>query len=74
MKDNRKLPDGVEIIKEDIFWPEGRFSIRRGDLIWSKAAGWQKYYEVRSEESRFKTAEEAMAAWETSKHSPNLPS
>ncbi len=29
---------------------------------------WQKYYEVKSEDSRFKTDEEAMAAWESSRH------
>jgi hypothetical protein len=64
----RKLPDGVELVKEDIFWPEGRWSIRRGDLVWSLIDGWQKYYEVKNEDSRFKTAGAAIAAWESSSH------
>jgi hypothetical protein len=59
----------VELVREDIFWPEGRWSFRRGDLVWSRIAGRQKYYEVNREESHFKTAEEAMVAWEGSKHS-----
>jgi hypothetical protein len=68
MNENRKLPDGVELVKEDIFWPEGRWSFRRGDLVWSRTVGWRKYHEVNREDSYFKTAEEAMAAWESSSH------
>jgi hypothetical protein len=26
MNENRRLPDGVELVKEDIFWPEGPWS------------------------------------------------
>jgi len=70
---NRKLPDGVELVKEDIFWPEGRWSFRRGELVWGRTTGWRKYYEVDRSESCFQTAEEAMKAWEKSEHSPNLP-
>jgi hypothetical protein len=66
MDENRKLPEGVELVKEDTFWPEGQWSFRRSDLVWSRRAGWQKYYEVKREDSHFKTAEEAMAAWEGS--------
>jgi hypothetical protein len=65
---NRELPDGVELVKSDIFWPEGRFYFIRGDFIWSRMNGWEKYYEVKREDSQFKTAEEAMAAWESSRH------
>jgi hypothetical protein len=66
MDDNRKLPDGVELVKEDIFWPEGRWSFRRDNLVWSRMSGWKKYHEVKREDSHFKTVEEAMAAWESS--------
>jgi hypothetical protein len=64
MNDNRKLPDGVELAMEDIFWPEGRYSFRHGNLVWSRTIGWHKYYEVQREDSYFKSAEEAMKAWE----------
>ncbi|MGA8220561.1 MAG: hypothetical protein WB780_02830 [Candidatus Acidiferrales bacterium] len=66
MNVNRKLADGVELVKEATFWPEGRWSIRRGEFVWSKTDGWKKYYEVPGRDSRFKPAEEAMAAWESS--------
>jgi hypothetical protein len=62
MNDNHRLPEGVELVKGDIFWPEGRWSFRRGDLVRSRTVGWQKYYEVNREETHFKAAEEAMAA------------
>jgi hypothetical protein len=65
MNENRKLADGVELVKEDIFWPEGEWSIHRGEFIWSRVSGWQKYYEVKREESQFKTAKEAMEAWDS---------
>jgi hypothetical protein len=68
IKDDLKLEDGVELIKEDIFWPEGQWSFRRGNLVWSRTAGWQKYYEVKSEDCRFKTAEDAIKTWESSAH------
>jgi hypothetical protein len=68
VSEDHKLPSGVELVKEDIFWPEGRWSFRRGDLVWSRTLGWQKYYEAKREETQFKTAEEAMAAWESSAH------
>lgn len=69
MNENHKLPDGVELVKSDIFWPEGRFYFCSGEFVWSKTAGWKKYYEVKREDSQFKNAEEAMAAWENSKDS-----
>jgi hypothetical protein len=65
MNENRKIADWVELVKEDTFWPKGQWSIRLGDLVWSRTAGWQKYYVVDREESQFKTAEEAMKAWES---------
>ena len=68
MNDNRKLADGIELVKEDTFWPEGRWSIRRGEFVWGRVSGWKKYYEAERSETHFKTAEEAMKAWETSVH------
>jgi hypothetical protein len=65
---NHKLPDGVQLVKSDTFWPEGRFYFIRGEMVWSRKDGWKKYYEVNREDAHFKTAEEAMAAWESSKH------
>jgi hypothetical protein len=56
--ENRKLPDGVELVKEDTFWPEGRWSFRRGDLVWSRVAGWQKFYEVKREARQVSSGEE----------------
>jgi len=69
MNENKKLPDGVELVKSDIFWPEGRFYFSSGEFVWSKTEGWKKYHEVNREDSHFRTAEEAIAAWESSKHS-----
>jgi hypothetical protein len=68
MNEIRKLENGIELVKEDTFGPKGQWSIRLGDLVWSRTAGWQKYYVVNREESQFKTAEEAMKAWESSAH------
>jgi hypothetical protein len=56
MKSNRSLGEGVELVKEDTFWPEGQWSIRQGEKIWSKTAGWKRYYEA-DKDCRFKTAE-----------------
>jgi hypothetical protein len=64
----RPEPEKVELVEEDTFWPEGRWSFRRGELVWSRKAGWQKYSEVGREDSHFKTGEEAMAVWESSAH------
>jgi hypothetical protein len=66
---DHKLPHGVELVKEDIFWPEGQWSVRRGDLVWGRKTGWRKYYEVDRSESYFRSAEDAMKAWESSWHS-----
>jgi hypothetical protein len=68
MADDRKLPDGVELVQEDVFWPEGRWSFRRGDLVWSRVDGWQKYHVVDRKNSYFKTRIDAMNAWESSSH------
>ena len=68
MSDGDQLPDSVELVKSDIFWPEGRFYFCRGEFVWSKTEDWQKYYEVNRDDCHFKTAEEAMQAWESSKH------
>ena len=67
MDNTRQLEDGVELVKEDIFWPEGNWSIRRGEFVWSKTEGWLRYYDKNRGGCIFKTAEEALAAWENSK-------
>jgi hypothetical protein len=67
INENRKLADGIELIKEDIFWPEGQWSIRRGEMVWSKTEGWKKYYEIQRADSRFRSAEDAIRAWENSR-------
>jgi hypothetical protein len=68
MNPNRSLPDGVKLAKEDIFWPEGRWSFRKADLVWGKTTGWRKYYEVDRKDSYFWSAEQAMKSWESSSH------
>jgi hypothetical protein len=37
VNDKNTLPDGVELVKSDIFWPEGRFYFCRCEFVWSKA-------------------------------------
>ena len=69
MNETQQLPDGVQLVKSDTFWPEGRFYFIRAEFVWSKIEGWQKYFEVNREHAHFKTAEEAMAAWNDSEHS-----
>lgn len=64
MSENRQLGDGVELVCEDTFLPEGNWSIHRGDLVWSKVEGWRKHYEVRRSDTHFETVEDAMKAWE----------
>ena len=69
MDENPKLPAGVELSNDTtIFYPEGQYTFRRGEFVWSRINGWKKYYEVPREESHFKTAKEAMKAWENSPH------
>jgi hypothetical protein len=69
MNDNHKLPAGVELSKDTtVFYPEGQWTFRRGELVWSRINGWKKYYEVPRQESHFKTAEEAKKAWLSSSH------
>jgi hypothetical protein len=63
-----RLKDVVELVKEDIFWPEGQWSFRRGDLVWGRTVGWRKYYEVDRKDSYFTSAEDAMKVWEISSH------
>lgn len=71
MNDKNKLPDGVQLVKSDTFWPEGQFYFIRGDFVWSRVEGWKKYYEVNREHAHFRSAEDAMSAWENSKHAPD---
>ncbi len=69
MNENGKIADGVELSKDTTtFYPEGQWTFRRGELVWSRINGWKKYYLVPCEESHFKTAEEAMKVWESSSH------
>src|ERR1700745_1312819 len=30
----RKLPDGIELVKSDIFWPEGQYHFVRREFVW----------------------------------------
>jgi hypothetical protein len=68
MNPNRSLPDGIELAKEDIFWPEGIWSFRKGNLVWGRTGGWKTYYEVDRKDSYFKSSEDAMKAWLSSSH------
>ena len=38
----RKLPDGIELVKSDIFWPEGQYHFVRGEFVWDKSQGWMR--------------------------------
>ena len=67
INNTRQLGDGAKLVKEVISWPETKWSIRKGDLLWSKTEGWKKYFEAKRADSIFKTAEEALTAWENSK-------
>jgi hypothetical protein len=66
MNGNRQLGDGIELVKEDIFWPEDQWSIRKGEMVWSKTESWKKYYEIDYPTCIFRTADEAMQAWNAS--------
>jgi hypothetical protein len=63
---NRQLGDGIELVREDVFYPEGEWSIRKAEMVWSKTAGWQRYYEIDRATSLFRTAEAALEAWNSS--------
>ncbi|MGH9712195.1 MAG: hypothetical protein ACRD5M_02730 [Candidatus Acidiferrales bacterium] len=62
---NRSLGNGIELVREDIFYPEGNWSIRLGDLTWSKREGWRKYYEALKADCYFRSAQEGLKAWES---------
>ena len=64
MNENRPLGDGVELVCDDTFLPEGNWLIRKGDMVWSKVEGWRKDFEVKRSDTHFETAEDAMKAWE----------
>lgn len=66
MSESPSLGEGIELVKEGIFWPEGQWSIRKGEMVWSKVDGWRRYYEA-DENCRFSTAKDALGAWENSK-------
>jgi hypothetical protein len=68
MNNIRQLGDGVELVKESCFRPEGQWSIRRGkgNEVWSKTEGWKRYYEI-APNCIFMTADEAMQAWNENK-------
>src|ERR1700747_2895031 len=38
----RKLPDGIELVKSDIFWPEGQYHFVRREFVWDKSQGWMR--------------------------------
>jgi hypothetical protein len=64
MQENRSLGEGVELICEVTFSPEGIWTIRKRDMIWSKVEGWKKYSEVIRPDTHFETAGNALQAWE----------
>ena len=66
MSENRKLPDGVEVVKSDIFYPTGNWSIRNGEMVLLRELGWKKYYEAMPADGcYFKTHEEAASFLES---------
>jgi hypothetical protein len=67
MNSNRSRGDGIELVKEDIFWPEGQWSIRKGKLVWSKTGGWKRYYEIEPATCIFRMADEALRSWNASR-------
>lgn len=64
MSENRQLGDGVELVWEANFLPNRNWSIRRGDLVWSRVEGWRKHYGVKRSDTHFETAQDAMKVWE----------
>jgi hypothetical protein len=64
MQENRSLGEGVELICELTFSPEGIWTIRKGDMVWSKIEGWKKHHGVIRPDTHFETAENALQAWE----------
>ena len=63
MQENRSLGEGVELICELTFSPEGIWTIRKGDMVWSKIEGWKKHHGVNHADTHFETAENALQAW-----------
>ena len=59
-----ELGDGIELVCENAFFPEGKWSIRKSGMVWSKVEGWRKDYEVKRSDTHFETAEDAMKAWQ----------
>jgi hypothetical protein len=49
-----------DIVRSDIFYPTGNWSIRKGELVLHRELGWKKYYEAMPADGcYFKTLEEA---------------
>jgi hypothetical protein len=67
MQENRSLGEGVELICELTFSPEGIWTIRKGDMVWSKIEGWKKHHGVIRPDTHFETAENAFAGVGTAK-------
>ena len=64
MHENRPLGDGAELVWERPFaGAEGNWSIRKGDMVWSKIEGWKKHHGVNHADTHFETAENALQAW-----------
>jgi hypothetical protein len=65
MNGQNKLLDGVEVVKSDIFYPTGNWSIRKGELVLHRELGWRKYHEAMPADGcYFKTREEAASFFE----------
>ena len=66
VNDNCKLPDRVKVVRSDTFWPEGPWYFIQDlavPLVWSRKAGWRKYYEINWDGCHFHSKEEALKAW-----------
>jgi len=66
-----KLPDGVKLVKDCTFWPEGSwYFVHDGAvlLVWSRIVGWVDYSDAHRTGCHFQSAEAAMEAWKVSHH------
>ena len=62
-----KLPEGVKLVKDVTFWPEGQWYFIQDlpvPLVWSRKDGWVRYYEQNRADTHFHSREDAVEAWE----------
>lgn len=66
-----RLPDGVKLVKDRTFWPEGSwYFVHEGavPLVWSHIVGWVDYFDAHRTGCHFQSAEAAIEAWKISHH------